>query len=192
MTELMHVAAQVTLAAVAAFSILLVLVHVFKPEIDPSWRMISEYEIGHHDWIMQLAFVCWSASVFGAAVFATDPITTPPDDLVIPQLRSDGVHPTPLPARAFPNNSDNAIPNPSAIDCAPQRDPQSIPMRTTRWPFSSTTIRSSTNDTRRGRLPPEVLDILEQWNNRASKLLFAPAAYLAPTNDRHGGHPNIH
>jgi hypothetical protein len=58
MTELTHVAAQVALAAVAAFSILLVRVHVLKPEIDPSWRMISEYEIGRYGWLMRLAFVC--------------------------------------------------------------------------------------------------------------------------------------
>jgi hypothetical protein len=97
------VAAQVSLAGVAAFSLLLAIVHVLKPEISPSWRMISEYEIGRYGWIMRLGFVCWSASVFavavalqpytgilggaalfvvavgpaGAAVFATEPITTP-------------------------------------------------------------------------------------------------------------------
>lgn len=96
-------AAQVSLAAVAAFSLLLAIVHVLKPEISPSWRMISEYEIGRSGWIMRLAFVCWSVSVFaiavalqpyaafpgsaalfvvavgplGAAIFATEPITTP-------------------------------------------------------------------------------------------------------------------
>jgi hypothetical protein len=105
MTTVTSTAAQITLAAVAAFSSLLVLVHVLKPEIDPSWRMISEYEIGRHGWLMRLAFVCWSVSVFavavvlwpdalilggvalvvvgvgplGAAIFATDPITTPPE-----------------------------------------------------------------------------------------------------------------
>src|SRR5262245_23784044 len=105
MTEPMFLAAQVALAAVAAFSILLVTVHLLKPEIDPSWRMISEYEIGRYGWLMRLAFVCWSVSVvadavvlgpyastlgqaalvvvalgpLGAAVFATDPITTPPE-----------------------------------------------------------------------------------------------------------------
>jgi hypothetical protein len=96
-------AAEVSLVAVAAFSLLLAVVHVLKPEISPSWRMISEYEIGRYGWIMRLAFVCWSASVFavavalqqyaaspgsaalfvvavgplGAAIFATEPITTP-------------------------------------------------------------------------------------------------------------------
>ena len=90
---------------VAAFSLLLVTVHLLKPEIEPSWRMISEYEIGRHNWVMRLAFGCWAASVIavaaalgpsasalgeaalvvvalgplGAAVFAADPITTPPE-----------------------------------------------------------------------------------------------------------------
>jgi hypothetical protein len=45
MTATASVAAQVSLAAVAAFSLLLAVVHVLKPEIKPSWRMISEYEI---------------------------------------------------------------------------------------------------------------------------------------------------
>jgi hypothetical protein len=96
-------AAQVSLSAVAAFSVLLVIAHVLKPEVSPSWRMISEYEIGRYGWIMRLAFVCWSTSVFavalalrldvpslesaalflvavgplGAAIFATEPITRP-------------------------------------------------------------------------------------------------------------------
>src|SRR5215204_1579526 len=68
MPAVMTTAAQVNLAAVAAFSLLLVIVHVLKPEIDPSWRMISEYEIGRHGWLMRLAFVCWSVSVFAVAV----------------------------------------------------------------------------------------------------------------------------
>ena len=97
-------ASPAALVGVGAFSLLLVVLHVLKPEIEPSWRMISEYEIGRHGWLMRLAFVCWSASVvavaaalwpyasflgaaalvvvalgpLGAAVFATDPITTPP------------------------------------------------------------------------------------------------------------------
>ena len=59
MTAITSVAAQLSLVAVGAFSLLLVLLHVLKPEIDPSWRMISEYEIGRYGWAMRLAFVCW-------------------------------------------------------------------------------------------------------------------------------------
>ncbi len=92
----------ITLIAAGAFIIILVLLHFLKPELDPSWRMISEYEIGRFGWLMRIAFVCLSAAVFslvavlgqhaslaaeillgiaalgplGAAIFETDPITT--------------------------------------------------------------------------------------------------------------------
>jgi hypothetical protein len=96
----MQVGADVAVAGAAAFSILLVLLHFLKPENDPSWRMISEYEIDRYGWLMRLAFFCWSigvlglavalsqhisaivdallaiigASIFGAGIFAADPI----------------------------------------------------------------------------------------------------------------------
>lgn len=85
------------------FLLLLVLLHFLKPELDPSWRMISEYEIGKYGFLMRIAFgflslscfsltvVIWNQVSFiadiilvivscgplGAAVFATDPISTP-------------------------------------------------------------------------------------------------------------------
>ena len=36
-------------------------------ELEPSWRMISEYEIGHYGWIMQVAFA--SPSMSCVAIF---------------------------------------------------------------------------------------------------------------------------
>ena len=97
--------AYTSLAFAAVFLILLFLLHFLKPELNPSWRMISEYEIGHFGWMMQLAFFFWGASVlalllsiwpslqslsgtisrgwlvliaiaqFGAGIFKTNPIT---------------------------------------------------------------------------------------------------------------------
>jgi Protein of unknown function (DUF998) len=95
-------AADLALAGAVVFSVLLVLLHFLKPENDPSWRMISEYEIGRHGWLMRLAFFSWSIGFFGlvmalwqqvsllaelllaivaigligAGLFAADPITT--------------------------------------------------------------------------------------------------------------------
>ena len=96
----------------AVFLILLFLLHFLKPELDPSWRMISEYEIGRFGWMMRLAFFCWGASVlamlitiwpalqptsgtisrgwfvlivtalFGAGIFKTNPITDNTPNLV--------------------------------------------------------------------------------------------------------------
>jgi hypothetical protein len=89
----------------AIFLAILVLLHFLKRELDPSWRMISEYEIGRFGWMMRLAFFSWGASVlallitiwpslqpisgtisrwwfvlivvalFGAGIFKTNPIT---------------------------------------------------------------------------------------------------------------------
>ena len=48
----------------STFITILVLLHFLKPELDPSWRVISEYEIGRYGWLMRLAFFCWGSSVF--------------------------------------------------------------------------------------------------------------------------------
>jgi len=40
----------------SAFIVILVALHFIKPEIDPSWNFISEYQTGNHGWIMSLAF----------------------------------------------------------------------------------------------------------------------------------------
>ncbi len=94
-----------TILFACLFLVLLLLLHFLKPEFDPSWRMISEYEIGKFGWMMRLAFLCWGAALLsllltispamqsvsgvisrvwfllivlaliGAALFKTDPIT---------------------------------------------------------------------------------------------------------------------
>jgi len=91
--------------------VLLAALHVIRPEFDPSWRMVSEYAIGEHGWVMRLAFLSLAfsfASLFvairsqtrtvggriglavllasaaamsAAAVFAIDPITASKDEL---------------------------------------------------------------------------------------------------------------
>ncbi|OGC82349.1 MAG: hypothetical protein A2V81_02345 [Candidatus Abawacabacteria bacterium RBG_16_42_10] len=102
-------AASIAIIATLAFLLLLAILHILKPEIDPSWRVISEYEIGRFGWIMQLSFISLaigSLSLFIAlkshihtlsariglglllvtvvgitigAIFPSDPITTPRD-----------------------------------------------------------------------------------------------------------------
>jgi hypothetical protein len=104
-----------TIAAIifaGLFLALLILLHFLKPELDPSWRMISEYEIGRYGWLMRIAFLCWGLSVlalalaiwpalittggaigrvwlivigvflFGAGIFKTDPITADTNSVV--------------------------------------------------------------------------------------------------------------
>jgi hypothetical protein len=96
----------------SVFLVILFLLHFLKQELDPTWRMISEYEIGRFGWMMRLAFFCWGVSVlallitiwpslqpisgtisrwwfvlivmalFGAGIFKTDPITDDTNSLV--------------------------------------------------------------------------------------------------------------
>ena len=50
-------AARLSFAAAAAFVVLVAALHLIKPELDPSWRMVSEYEIVRYGWMMMLAFL---------------------------------------------------------------------------------------------------------------------------------------
>src|SRR5688572_28628383 len=62
-------AARLALAGAAAFVLLLAVLHILKPELDPSWRFISEYAIGDHGWLMALAF-CSLATAYAALFVA--------------------------------------------------------------------------------------------------------------------------
>lgn len=46
---------------------LLVILHLVKPELDPSWRTVSEYAIGPYGWLMTACFL--AQSLGGAALF---------------------------------------------------------------------------------------------------------------------------
>jgi hypothetical membrane protein len=108
-TAISETAARVSFAAAATFVVLLAALHVLEPEFDPSWRFISEYELGRYGWIMVLAFLSLAVSYVAlfiairsqlwtivdriglalllisavglamAGIFTTDPITTSPD-----------------------------------------------------------------------------------------------------------------
>ena len=97
----------VALGSGVCFVLLVVLLHVLRPDLDPSWRFISEYAVGRFWYLMIIAFLSLSTgyvslflairsqvpSTWGkvglivllvsaagmaiAGVFVTDPITTP-------------------------------------------------------------------------------------------------------------------
>jgi hypothetical protein len=66
-----------TLSAIAFLAILLSL-HVIEPEFDPSWRLISEYEVGRYGWLMSLAFFCWGGSVLALQLALRTSLRTTP------------------------------------------------------------------------------------------------------------------
>jgi hypothetical protein len=57
LTGVSFTAARLATASAVLFLVLVVLLHFLKPELDPSWRMISEYAIGKYGWIMTVAFL---------------------------------------------------------------------------------------------------------------------------------------
>ena len=67
---LSETAARVSFVAAAIFLVLLAALHFIKPEFDPSWNMISQYEIGRYGWVMQLEFlfVALSCLTLGVAI----------------------------------------------------------------------------------------------------------------------------
>lgn len=54
--------ARLSIAATVAALLLLVSLHVLSPEFDPSWRMVSEYALGHYGWVLSLMFLAWGIS----------------------------------------------------------------------------------------------------------------------------------
>ncbi len=54
----------VAIVATVLFILLLVLLHVVKSDLDPSWHFISEYELGKYPWIMQTAFLALAVGNF--------------------------------------------------------------------------------------------------------------------------------
>jgi Protein of unknown function (DUF998) len=62
-TTISQTAARLSFAAAATFLILLAALHLIKPELDPSWHVISEYAIGRYGWMMVLAFLSLAFSL---------------------------------------------------------------------------------------------------------------------------------
>jgi hypothetical membrane protein len=107
----LFIASRLAAAGPVAVALIIIALHVIKPEFQPSWRFISEYAIGPHGWIMKLAFLIWAAScaalaltlkrevkswpgksgvvvlsivavaLVPAGLFAQDPVTARPDEL---------------------------------------------------------------------------------------------------------------
>ncbi|HLZ58955.1 MAG TPA: DUF998 domain-containing protein [Ktedonosporobacter sp.] len=67
LTALSSTAARISFAAAALFFILFAALHFLEPEFDPSWRFISEYELGQYGWLMVIAFL--SLMVSSASLF---------------------------------------------------------------------------------------------------------------------------
>lgn len=53
---------KISLWATILFVALLALLHFIKPEINPTWRFISEYALGKNGWLMNVTFFGWASA----------------------------------------------------------------------------------------------------------------------------------
>lgn len=61
-------AAIVSTAGTGIFLVILVLLHVVRPDLDPSWHFISEYELGPQGWLMHVAFISLAVGTTSVAL----------------------------------------------------------------------------------------------------------------------------
>lgn len=71
-------AATVSAAAAVGFALLLGTLHLVQPELDPTWRFVSEYALGRAGWLMNLAFIALSVALLGAVVALARQVRTRP------------------------------------------------------------------------------------------------------------------
>ncbi|HEX6482054.1 MAG TPA: DUF998 domain-containing protein [Ktedonobacteraceae bacterium] len=66
--EIEVIGARLSIAAAVTTLLLLVSLHVLSPEFNPSFRMVSEYALGHYGWVLSLMFLTWGISAWALAV----------------------------------------------------------------------------------------------------------------------------
>jgi hypothetical protein len=66
--ESISLLALLTLASGVLSLLCLFILHFTSPEFKPSWRMISEYALGKHKWLITCFFIFWSISSFSLSV----------------------------------------------------------------------------------------------------------------------------
>jgi hypothetical protein len=66
--QIANVASWFALLATGATLMLLAVLHVLSPEFSPSWRVVSEYALGHYGCILSLMFLSWGIGSWALAV----------------------------------------------------------------------------------------------------------------------------
>ena len=75
-TAISQTAARWSFATAIISLVIVAILHIIKPEIEPSWHMLSEYAIGDHSWVMKLAFFSWATSCFTLAIAVRSQISS--------------------------------------------------------------------------------------------------------------------
>lgn len=66
--QIANLASWLALLATGTTLMLLTALHVLSPEFSPSWRVVSEYALGHYGWILSLMFLSWGIGSWALAV----------------------------------------------------------------------------------------------------------------------------
>lgn len=66
---------QVATGGAVGFLAVVTLMHVIAPELEPSWRFVSEYAIGPLGWVMTLGFLAWATSCLALSIAARPAMT---------------------------------------------------------------------------------------------------------------------
>ena len=66
-SEISGTAAGIAVVTSVAALVFLASLHILSPEFDPSWRMVSEYALGHYGWVLSMMFISWAISSWALA-----------------------------------------------------------------------------------------------------------------------------
>ena len=70
------IAARLAMGAAVATLLLLASLHILSPAFDPSFRMVSEYALGHYGWVLSLMFLAWGISSWALALALWSQVNT--------------------------------------------------------------------------------------------------------------------
>lgn len=87
-------------ACSGGLAVTLILVHLLRPDLDATWRPVSEYALGAHGWLMTLAFACWGLGPIALALAVREAAATRGAKVGVGLLILGGVGP--LLAAMFP------------------------------------------------------------------------------------------
>ena len=62
------ITARLSIVAAGTTLLLLASLHILSPAFDPSFRMVSEYALGHYGWMLSLMFLAWGMSSWALAL----------------------------------------------------------------------------------------------------------------------------
>lgn len=60
--------AWLAIGATLISALALVALHFLSPQLQPSWRMVSEYANGNHRWVLTVVFLTWALGSFALAL----------------------------------------------------------------------------------------------------------------------------